>query len=231
MPITEFLEKNAQLYKDDISLVEINPELQEKSRVTWREYSLIEQGANGNGRCEITWGDFDKRANRFANLLLSRGIKKGDRVAILLMNCIEYLPIYFGILKTGALAVPLNYRYTADEIKYCLELSESEHIIHFDGFRIEAFKVNHNVPCYGYSIAIDRIGKFQVDRAVALGIEKKYWNRLQRGETIETENMTLGFDGRVFSAAYVENIVKKTKNTTIAAEEDYAGNLWEDRPT
>ena len=53
MPITEFLEKNAQLYKDDISLVEINPELQEKSRVTWREYSLIEQGANGNGRCEI----------------------------------------------------------------------------------------------------------------------------------------------------------------------------------
>ena len=51
--------------------------------------------------------------------------------------------------------------------------------------------MNHNVPCYGYSIAIDRIGKFQVDRAVALGIEKKYWNRLQRGETIETENMTL----------------------------------------
>ena len=50
MPITEFLEKNAQLYKDDISLVEINPELQEKSSVTWREYSLIEQGANGNGR-------------------------------------------------------------------------------------------------------------------------------------------------------------------------------------
>ena len=114
MPITDFLERNARLYKDDVSLVEINPELQEKSRVTWREYSLIEQGANTRGRNEITWEDFDKRANRFANLLLSRGIKKGDRVAILLMNCIEYLPIYFGILKTGALAVPLNYRYTAD---------------------------------------------------------------------------------------------------------------------
>ena len=70
-------------------------------------------------------------------------------------------------------------------------MAEQEHVIHFDGFRIEAFKVNHNVPCYGYSICIDRTGKFQVDRAVELGIEKKYWNRLQRGETIETENMTL----------------------------------------
>ncbi len=129
MPITEFLEKNALLYKDDISLVEINPEIQEKSRVTWREYSLIEQGAKATGRSEITWEDFNKRANRFANFLLSRGIKKGDRVAILLMNCIEYLPIYFGILKTGALAVPLNYRYTADEIKYCLKLSDSDAIV------------------------------------------------------------------------------------------------------
>ena len=129
MPITEFLEKNAVLYKDDISLVEINPEVQEKSRVTWREYSLIEQGAKSTGRSEITWEDFNKRANRFANFLLSRGVKKGDRVAILLMNCIEYLPIYFGILKTGALAVPLNYRYTADEIKYCLKLSDSDAIV------------------------------------------------------------------------------------------------------
>ena len=123
MPITKFLEKNAEIFKDDVSLVEINPEIQEKSHVTWREYSLIEQGSKGDGRSEITWGEFDKRANRFANLLLSRGIKKGDRVAILLMNCIEYLPIYFGILKTGALVVPLNYRYTADEIRYCLKLS------------------------------------------------------------------------------------------------------------
>ena len=129
MPIIEFLERNATLYKDDVSLVEINPEVQEKSHVTWREYSLIEQGANRDGRSEITWDEFNRRANRFANFLLSRGIKKGDRVAILLMNCIEYLPIYFGILKTGALVVPLNYRYTADEIKYCLKLSESDAIV------------------------------------------------------------------------------------------------------
>ena len=44
-----------------------------------------------------------------------------------------------------------------------------------DGFRLEAFKVNHNVPCYGYSIVIDRIGKFDVDKAVSLEIERRYW--------------------------------------------------------
>lgn len=146
MPITDFLERNARLYKDDVSLVEINPELQEKSRVTWREYSLIEQGANTPGRNEITWEDFDKRANRFANLLLSRGIKKGDRVAILLMNCIEYLPIYFGILKTGALAVPLNYRYTADEIKYCLKLSESDAIVFGPEFVGRMEQISDRIP-------------------------------------------------------------------------------------
>lgn len=146
MPITEFLERNAQLYKDDVALVEINPELQEKSRVTWREYSLIEQGANGDGRSEITWEDFDKKANRFANLLLSRGIKKGDRVAVLLMNCLEYLPVYFGILKTGALVVPLNYRYTADEIKYCLKLSESDAIVFGPEFTGRMEQISDRIP-------------------------------------------------------------------------------------
>jgi len=80
-------------------------------------------------RREITWREFDDKANQFANLLLSRGIKKGNKVAILLMNCLEWLPIYFGILKTGSVAVPLNYRYTADEIKYCLELSEADVLV------------------------------------------------------------------------------------------------------
>ena len=129
MPITEILQKNADFYPDDISLIEINPTLENQSRMTWREYSLIESNPNEAYRKEITWSEFNKRANRFANFLLTRGIKKGDKVAILLMNCIEWLPIYFGILKTGAMAVPLNYRYAADEIKYCLELADADVII------------------------------------------------------------------------------------------------------
>ncbi|MBR6984481.1 MAG: acyl--CoA ligase [Ruminococcus sp.] len=124
MPITELLARNAELYGNDVALVEVNPEITEIRRVTWKEYELIEPDPMCHYRREITWKVFDEKANRFANLLLERGVKKGDKVGILLMNCLEWLPIYFGILKTGALAVPLNFRYTADEIKYCLDLAE-----------------------------------------------------------------------------------------------------------
>ncbi len=129
MPITDILKKNADFYPNDTALVEINPKLENQTRMTWREYSLIEASPNEAYRSEITWSEFNKKANRFANLLLTRGIKKGDKVAILLMNCLEWLPIYFGILKTGALAVPLNYRYTSDEIKYCLNLADADAIL------------------------------------------------------------------------------------------------------
>lgn len=129
MPITEFLKQNAQKYGSETALVEINPEVKEMRRVTWKEYELIESGNAQSYRREITWSVFEEKANRCANLLLSRGIKKGDRVAILLMNSLEWLPIYFGILKTGALAVPLNYRYSSDEIKYCVDLADVDALV------------------------------------------------------------------------------------------------------
>ena len=129
MPITELLSRNATYFKDDIALVEINPEVKNVPYVTWREYSLIESGRGGAFRKQITWGEFDVKANRFANLLLTRGIKKGDKVAILLMNCLDWLPIYFGILKAGALAVPLNFRYTAEEICYCLDKADADALV------------------------------------------------------------------------------------------------------
>ena len=129
MPITEILVRNAMQYGDEISMIEINPELQEKHEFNWRELELMEPNPIAEFRREMTWREFDNRANQFANLLISRGIKKGDQVAILMMNCLEWLPIYFGILKAGAIAVPLNYRYTADEIKYCLDLSEADAVI------------------------------------------------------------------------------------------------------
>jgi len=124
MPITEILAKNCAEFGNDICLVEINPEVKETRRVTWKEYDLMQPSAVSYYRREITWNVFDEKANRFANLLMSRGVKKGDKVAILLMNCLEWLPIYFGILKTGALAVPLNFRYSSEEIEYCVNLAE-----------------------------------------------------------------------------------------------------------
>ena len=125
MPITDLLERNARIYPNEVALVEINPEKQPAKNLTWREYSLIETAAEGDRyRREITWREFDVKANRFANLLFTRGVKRGDKVAILLMNCLEWLPIYFGILKAGAIVVPMNYRYSSDEIKYCLDLAD-----------------------------------------------------------------------------------------------------------
>ncbi len=140
MNITEILVRNAREWPDDVALVEINPQELEVRKTTWREYSLIESSPLDAFRSQITWAQFDEKANRFANFLLSRGLKKGDKVAILLMNCLEWLPIYFGVLKSGCMAVPLNFRYTADEIKYCLDLADADALVFGPEFigRVEA---------------------------------------------------------------------------------------------
>ena len=124
MPVTDFLERNVKLYGEETALIELNPEKAENRRMTWKEYELVQPTSDQPYRREITWSVFNEKANRFANMLLSRGVKKGDKVAILMYNCLEWLPIYFGILKAGALAVPFNFRYSSDEILYCAELAE-----------------------------------------------------------------------------------------------------------
>ncbi|MBE7059764.1 MAG: acyl--CoA ligase [Ruminococcaceae bacterium] len=164
MIITDLLKRNAREYADETALVEIAPHLMESTKLTWKEYALIQPNPAESGRQEITWKEFDRKANRFANLLLSRGIKKGDKVAILLMNCLEWLPIYFGTLRAGALAVPLNYRYTSDEIKYCVKLAEADVLVFGPEFigRVEeiydrmpgikqTFYVGENCPTFAES--------------------------------------------------------------------------------
>jgi long-chain acyl-CoA synthetase len=166
MLIAEILARNATLYGDEVCLVSVNPEAAVRREVTWREYELMETNPFEHSRREMTWRQFDEAANRFANLLLSRGIGKGCKVAILLMNCLEWLPIYFGILKTGAVAVPMNYRYTADEIDYCLKLAEANALVFGPEFigRVETiveripqvdprFFVNSTCPTFAESYA------------------------------------------------------------------------------
>ena len=101
----------------------------------------------------------------------------------------------------GLTRVVSALRVIAPELPFsieCRELSESAEEILFDGFRLEAFKVNHNVVCYGYSMLVERAGRFQTQKAEALKIEKQYWSRLQKGEIIElpdrvlTPDMVLG---------------------------------------
>ncbi|MCI7813369.1 MAG: AMP-binding protein [Robinsoniella sp.] len=130
MPVTDLLERNHRLYGDEIALVELNPSVKDTKRTSWREYSLVQPTSYEPYRREITWSVFDEKANRVANMLIDRGIKKGDRVAILMFNCLEWLPIYFGILKTGAIAVPFNFRFDSEEIKYCADLAEV-HVLFF----------------------------------------------------------------------------------------------------
>jgi len=141
MPITEILSKNASLYGNEIALVEINPEFEEPES-SWRELTLVESAHKAGYRRELSWRAFDLKANRFANLLINRGAGRETKVGILLMNCVEWLPAYFGVLKSGGVVVPMNFRYSPDEIEYCLKLADCTHLVFGPEFtgRISAIK-------------------------------------------------------------------------------------------
>jgi acyl-CoA synthetase (AMP-forming)/AMP-acid ligase II len=134
MIVTEILARNARMYGDETALVERVPEL--------------------GRRTEITWRQFHEEADRVAHLLHAKGIRKGDRVIHLMMNGIEWLPIYFGILRTGAWAVPLNFRFDAETIQRCAATSEARAIFFGPEFtpRIESVKehLDQNMRDYIY---------------------------------------------------------------------------------
>ena len=114
MIICEILSRNARMYGDEVALIERDPQ-------------------KGTRRV-ITWKEFDDMANRVANELIAMGVQKGDKVIHLMMNCLEWLPVYFGILRTGAWAVPLNFRFTSDDIRYCAEIAEGKVIFFGEEF-------------------------------------------------------------------------------------------------
>ena len=79
MPITDLLERNSKLYGQEVALVEINPEIKEEQRVTWKEYELVQPTSSAYYRRQITWSVFDEKANRVANMLIGTGIRKGQK--------------------------------------------------------------------------------------------------------------------------------------------------------
>ena len=87
------------------------------------------------------------------------------------------------------------------EIRF-VEIAQAEEVFEMNGYRLKAFRVNHNVVCYGYSIEIDRAGKFDVERALQQDIPKIYWKHLQKGETVEV-------DGRIFTPEMVLGAPRK----------------------
>ncbi|MBU1585916.1 MAG: acyl--CoA ligase [Proteobacteria bacterium] len=122
MIITQILAQNAWKYKDKTALVERTPSL--------------------NTRKSITWEAFYQESNKLANAFDNYGIQKGDKIVQLMTNCLEWLPIYFGILSTGAWAVPLNFRFESDKILLCTTTAEAKVFIFGEEFieRIEAVK-------------------------------------------------------------------------------------------
>jgi len=139
LPITNFLDNNAKNFPNDVALVELNPSTNQYKR-SWKDFNLIETNKFAPARTQISWQVFYEKANRCANFLINHGIKTGDKVAIIMYNSIDWLPVYFGILKTGAIAVPFNFRYSAEEILYCANLAEVKTIFFGQEFigRIES---------------------------------------------------------------------------------------------
>jgi len=130
MNIAEMLARNARVYPNDVA--------------------LIQRIAGQDIREEITWKEFDNRANLIANALIERGVKKGDRVIHLMMNSIKWLEAYFGIIKTGAWAVPLNFRFTGKDIKYCIDVAEARTMIMGKEFKDTVSGIRSELPIERY---------------------------------------------------------------------------------
>lgn len=134
-------------------------------------------------------------------MLLTMG--NAERTEPLLLIGPKGLTRTVNALRTIAPELPFELRF--------LEITEPEQEISFEGFRIKAFKVNHSVVCYGYSMMVDRTGRFDKERALEQQIPLKLWNRLQKGETI-TE------DGRVYTPDMVIGNPRKGLKVTYCTD-------------
>ena len=152
--VPEMLARNARMYPDDCALVEL-------------------KAGSGNRR-EITWKEFDWEANRFANALLGVGIGKGDKIIHWMMNSIDWLIVYFGILRSGAWVVPLNFRFTGQDLKYCSDISEAKMMIIGQEFIERVDLVRNQLP--------------QVERYVCVGGKAPDY-------MVSLQSMVAGYDG------------------------------------
>ncbi|MDL2286024.1 acyl--CoA ligase [Desulfococcaceae bacterium OttesenSCG-928-F15] len=135
MLITEILAKNAGDFPDDLALVERTPE--------------------DNLRRTITWLDFYRESLRLSRALRMRGYSRGEKVVLLMVNCLEWLPYYFGILQSGAWVVPMNFRFLADKILLCTLHAEAKVVVFgpefVDRIRAVKTKLDEVVELYVFS--------------------------------------------------------------------------------
>jgi len=114
----------------------------------------------------------------------------------------------------GLEKVVASLRVIAPELPFpinCVEIEEKQQRFSFEGFHIDAFKVNHNVLCYGYSLSVERAGKFDKERAIEAGIPMPLWGKLQKGETVE-------LDGRIYTPDMVLGGARKGLKVTYCTD-------------
>lgn len=151
-------------------------------------------------------------------LLLTMG--NAERTEPLTMIGPKGLERVVNALRTIAPELPFEIRY--------IELTEPEADFELYGYHIHAFRVNHNIACYGYTVEIRRAGRFQVEQAKANGIPQRLWSRLQKGETIAwedgnvyTPDMVLGPERKGIKVTYctdtrpTESIVKSAEGSDL----------------
>lgn len=114
-------------------------------------------------------------------MLLTMG--NADRTEPLTLIGPKGLERVVGALRVIAPELPFKINY--------IEITEPEQVLEMNGYRLKAFRVNHNVTCYGYTLEVDRAGKFNVEKAESFEIPKQYWGILQKGECVELEDRTL----------------------------------------
>ncbi|MDR3077083.1 MAG: AMP-binding protein [Synergistaceae bacterium] len=146
MPITDLLKRNAKMQGSDIAIVEINPRSGSDKVVSWREYETSESWPDQSARREVTWKFIDEQANRVANFCLSRGLGKGTKVALLMKNALEWFPLYFGVMRSGALVVPVNFRNTGEETKKCVELTQADALFFGPGYEEQIESIHGELP-------------------------------------------------------------------------------------
>ena len=151
-------------------------------------------------------------------ILLTMG--NAERTEPLTMIGPKGLETVVNALRTIAPELPFELKF--------IELTESEQTIELNGYRIHAFRVNHSILCYGYTLEIPRAGRFDVEAAMQRAIPKQYWSKLQKGETIEadgciyTPDMVLGAPRKGIKLTYCTD----TRPTASIAENAKGSDLF-----
>jgi len=134
MTVVDLVRRNSRIYPDRVAFVEVRP--------------------LSNVRKEITWSGFNERMSRIAQVLASKGIGKGMKVALLGRNSIPWLEVFFGIMAAGAWAVPLNFRFTDDDIRYCADISEPSLFLFDEEYRERMVAMKADLPTVQHFISL-----------------------------------------------------------------------------